>query len=379
MNFIQIEHNLGLTGGSESFRKDFSLSADSFPRTLPFLNNSFLTEVSGVFGLHADEVDALYQAAALAESRPELARLLWCFHSLLYQPPPLPDIPIEIWPDWGTQLESHGYALNLLLALSGYPLARKFYIEKALPETVFHETFQDIRIWLDYARVHEGKTGVTRRIVRWLRGPFTGKLFRLGRLQFMPSLFLKHCEAYRRRDGRVYAFAGVKPVLPSGKAVSKFRKGEIREGEQALSPDAPVLFVHIPEGGPMTPAACADSFRRALDFFPRFFPETPFKGFMTVSWMLDPVWALILKADSNIVLFQNEFYCFPVPDAKSEAVWRVFGTESLDLASAPRDNSIRRAMIAHLEKGGTFKDHGGFILNTEIARYGQAPYRTGLA
>ena len=122
--------------------------------------------------------------------------------------------------------------------------------------------------------------------------------------------------------------------------------------------------------------ACKDAFAQARRFFPRIFPAGHFRGFLCVSWLLDPVFPEILKPESNIVKFQREFYCFPVPDAHSEAVWRVFGTETIDLKTTPRDNSVRRAMAAHLDKGGAFKDGGGFILNDEIARYGEAPYRT---
>lgn len=41
---------------------------------------------------------------------------------------------------------------------------------------------------------------------------------------------------------------------------------------------------------------------------------------------------------------------------------RIFGGVFKDLAEAPRDTSLRRAVLRHLEGGNVLRDTGGFIL-----------------
>ena len=61
----------------------------------------------------------------------------------------------------------------------------------------------------------------------------------------------------------------------------------LKDWQQVLAPGDGVLDTHIPGGGKMGPEACRDTMARALDFFPRYFPERPFVGFACGSWIVD--------------------------------------------------------------------------------------------
>ncbi|MFH0920206.1 MAG: acyltransferase domain-containing protein, partial [Fibrobacterota bacterium] len=375
MDYGRVESALGLTGGSDAFRESFPVSDALMPGILFFLDPAFLGRACDTLKLDDDARAALLRAAAEAQVRPELARLLWHFHALLFKQPQLPEIPVAQWPALGSGLKPLDAGLNLCVALSGLPLSSKFNRDRSIPAAVEAATWSDVRLWVEYLKKQEGLHGVSRRIVGWLRNHFTGRLYRLGRLQFMPARFPGFCHVYRTVEGRVLAFSGQHPIHPSGKVMQGFHKKEMAGSDEVLMPGHPVLDVHIPEGGALTVDVCRESLERALEFYGFYFRGEHYRGFLCVSWLLDPVLADLLRPESNIIKFQNQFYCFPVPDAHTEAIWRVFGTETLDLATAPRDNSIRRAMLAHLEKGGTFKDGGGFILNEEAHRFGESPYR----
>ncbi len=151
--------------------------------------------------------------------------------------------------------------------------------------------------------------------------------------------------------------------------------------EPVLRRGDPILEVHIPAGGGMTPAACQESMARAVEFFPRHFPERPFVGFACGSWILNPQLHEIYRPGrdgvSNMVLWQRQLYLFPLvngPDTRSGLTF-VFGVPDVDPATAPRDTSLRRALLEHIDGGGRLLGGGMFLLLEEFARYGQQPYR----
>ena len=133
--------------------------------------------------------------------------------------------------------------------------------------------------------------------------------------------------------------------------------------------------MHIPGGGGMTPERCEDSMRQALEFFPRFFPQTPFKAFACQSWIMNPQFADFYSPTCNLVRYQRETYLYPYPWAANGGVFFIFDAESIDPKTAPRDTSIRRAMADHLEQGGILRNGGMFFFPEEMPRFGTQAYR----
>lgn len=163
----------------------------------------------------------------------------------------------------------------------------------------------------------------------WLAHHLAGYLYRLGRLQFQRAWF---------------------PIdtgpLPKGTAY---------------------LDVHIPEGGPLTPAACDEAFAAAREFFPAHFPADGAEWFACFSWLLDPQLEHVLPADSNIRAFQRRFEIVHVQERGGSGVFEfVFGRPDLDRADAPdldglpRDTSLERAIVDFYAAGGRL--HRGFGL-----------------
>ena len=56
---------------------------------------------------------------------------------------------------------------------------------------------------------------------------------------------------------------------------------------QVLAPGDPVLGLHMPPGSPLDFALCGESLQGALEFFPRHYPDQPFRAFACESWLLD--------------------------------------------------------------------------------------------
>jgi hypothetical protein len=78
------------------------------------------------------------------------------------------------------------------------------------------------------------------------------------------------------------------------------------------------------------------------------------------------------------VLWQRELYLFPTPnrpDSRS-GLYFVFGTDSVDPATAPRDTSMRRALLDHLTAGCRLLGGGMFLLLEDFEHYGTQVYRS---
>jgi hypothetical protein len=121
--------------------------------------------------------------------------------------------------------------------------------------------------------------------------------------------------------------------------------------------------------------ACGESFRRAMEFFPRHFPHRPFEAFQCCSWLLSSQLGPLLPAESNIRRLQEEVYLFPLRGAGDEQLFeRAFGRKYEDIRQAPRDTVLRRAVVDHILAGGHFQA-GGCLLWPQDVDWGRKVYR----
>lgn len=116
------------------------------------------------------------------------------------------------------------------------------------------------------------------------------------------------------------------------------------------------IDLHIPEDGPLSPAAVTASLDEARAFFPRHFPDEPYTAFACGSWLLDPQLLEYLPEDSNIVRFQRRFELEPYEepeglDADVEVLRFAFRSLTTPLDRLPRGTVLQRAVIDHLQAG----------------------------
>lgn len=398
---------LGIGDHRQEFEPGWQESGATYPGAdLPFLHETAVRENARLAGLDAEAVAFLLKTAERLRRSAPLARLLWhCRWALRNAPDRRPGLEAALGND--------ALPCNLLLVLSQMPAMRARYEESGIPEDVRLATCSDAVVWRRYYHRSRGVPGLTDRIVGWLQNHVNGRLYRLGRLQFMPGPFHGGLRAFRsRRTGAVLALAegGIRfgadgqyaslgrdpgregtwtsqltadetgvtssPISPAGHAVRRPVTLPAGEWQQVLAPGDPMLDVHIPAGSPMTPAACRDAVERALEFFPRFFPGHAFKGFMCYSWFLDTQYDGLLPEDSNIVRFQREFYLFPTEENGAASLWRIFGesAEAMPADDLPTDTVMRRAVVRHLKAGGALRSGGAFFLADDLP-WGRQVYR----
>ena len=409
-----------------SLDADWDKSTQTFPGDLPFLRPAAIRE-NGIWAdLPPDAIDFTIQAAKHIADDTNLSRLAWHAHRLIFIDKSIDRSSVRDWPLLAPILGNYGGAFYLLLILSGIPQIREFHQSHNVPDDIARLTYRDTYIWAqqyhdigviqDGRFIHPGAPGawgLCTRILSWLLGHLYGSLYRVGRLQYKIGPFRQQMRAYRHRtsgqirvlcesdlefrtDGNYNGAGGQEdpnawttrltetareisgnPIYPNGHAVRKTITLSLSEWECVLTEGDQILEIHIPEDGPMGFDGCGDSLRQIAQFFPKHFPNRPFKAICCTSWLLDPTYQKLLSPKSNIVRFQHECYLFPSSSRGGRSgLERIFGPHTHDLSTAPRDSSMRAAVLDHFENGGVLIGGGCLIWPEHLTNWGTQYYLT---
>ena len=287
---------------------------------------------------------------------------------------------------------SHFYYLSYLSAL---PWTLERYHSLGIPEEIFDHTITQLPfLFLE-------KHDVTGRWVFvgfcWIWRLLSCDLFRLGRIQYMAIPYNRAEKVFRnnkdgslvmlcdpdmelRADGWANGAGGNadpepwkgkyeeteeywlgNPVHRKGyvlKAPVKLKKGQ---WELALQQGDCVLDMHIPQDGAFTPSQCRASVAMAEEFFARYFPDVHFKGLHCHTWLFTAQLEEFLPKGSNILEFRNEFHLMPSA-GNIEFLWGFVFGEGYTRENAPRDTTLRRAVMEHIDRGGEVFDLAGVAL-----------------
>jgi hypothetical protein len=209
---------------------------------------------------------------------------------------------------------------QLLALLGAVPAARAWFVAEGIDADIADASLADLTPKLrDY--------GVAATGVDWLAKVVTCGVFVLGRLQFEP--------------------AGAVTAVNGG-----------------------AWNTHIPEAGPLDPAACDASFARAVAFFRARGDETT-TAFECHSWLLDPQLAEYLPAESNILRFQRRFTLTDtdetdapvagVTEGDGAVAKFVFRRPLTELATVTPATTLERAALAHLAAGRHWCERAGIM------------------
>ncbi|RLL66853.1 acyltransferase domain-containing protein [Streptomyces sp. Z26] len=240
------------------------------------------------------------------------------------------------WPDAPPELGAYGRYFYVHLYLLALPYALREAARRGVPDDVLRATFADLGAKLTSYRAAYGTGGLDRQT--WLVRHFRGTLHRLGRLQFERT-------AHRAATHGDTAATG------------------------GPADGAPVLAVHIPGDGPLSPDLCDASFRAARPFHARHFPGEPYAYATCHSWLLDEQLAARLRGDANILAFQRRFHLHgdrPVcDDDVLEFVFRTPPRATADglavLDTLPRTSTLQRVLTAHLREGHHWRLGHGWL------------------
>jgi hypothetical protein len=258
--------------------------------------------------------------------------------------------------------------------------------------------------WLRDAE-QRGHIGIADWMPGWLRLVASGHLYRLGRLEFVLEPWNSPFRAYthvRTQEVVLLAESGQRftndgylvgdrtwtstlieedgaiigtPITPGGAALLQPVRLPRDEWQLALGPGDAVLDMHVPAEGELTLDAIRDALAQAEPFFDHYYAEQKFVAYVCGSWLFSPQLETMLAWDSNILRWQREGYLFPSESGGEDFLTFTFGARSIDIATAPRDTSLQRAVIAHLERGDILRCGGYLLLRRDLSRFGSQPYR----
>ena len=198
------------------------------------------------------------------------------------------------------------------------------YAARGIPESILMDTLGDIVRWLEVWS--DIKSDLYLGELSWLKEHMLFHVFQLGRLHFRMS--------------------AAKHDIPGT---------NVRQGD-------PVVEIHIPNTGPLTPEECDKSIAMAKEFFPKYFPEFSWNVFTCHSWLLDDTLEHLLPAHSNILKFQKRFTIVE-KNRSDDLLGFVFRwqTSRGQVKNRVADSSLAQAVKAHIRKNGDFYSALGYI------------------
>ncbi|MBT3377752.1 MAG: DUF5596 domain-containing protein [Lentisphaerae bacterium] len=386
-------------------------------RLLPSVARTFLSPArfleSRVWsGLPEDTDAVLLKTAERIVASPALLALAWHgFWTAFESPEP---VSLASWPRLEHMLGRDAGVFYLLIGLEMIPRMRTNQESVGFPERVARETALQIQCYCEtYQRANAGKPGLHPRQLGWLRHYTREPYVRVGRLEYWlrpnPNTPVMFCH---RDTGHTIALAEANtrftpagyidvrsdrddsdqdwtatfettedsvigfPISPSGMALQQRITLPKSEWENVLKKGDPVLQMHIPAGGKMTPEATKDSVQRAFQLFDETFPDQPPSAIVCGSWIFGNQLQEIFASSANLVRFQRELYLHPVGSTPQSGLWFIFLEDSVNPMTSPRDTSLRRGVLDHIAAGGEWRVGGMIFLARHAGMFGTQLYRT---
>jgi hypothetical protein len=304
---------------------------------------------SPLFGpLGIDEVDRADVLAALSTIRDSPA-WRWLFERAYHQ------IQLDVgnpdamrrMPNVAVSLGVVGRCFWIVVFVTAVDLIRNWHAAHGISDEISWATLADLGRHMRLYRQRNAATGLDTHW--WIALHFRGGLFAIGRLQYAP---------YRLLTGP----AG--PLFWYDEEAAAARAPGFARGD-------PAIGLHIPESGPLTPSACADSFAAAREFFRAHFPEFAGAVVTCTSWLMDDQLVAHLDGRSNIVQFQQRFELVPgTREADAQALHFVFGRgPDTPIDELRPETTLERAIVRHIKEGGHWHMRTGWLwLETGSAR-----------
>jgi len=395
----------------EAVKPHWEESLASFPDGVPhFLRPEQVRTNLQWCGFGAEFEPGFTVAARKIAASRSLLYLVWHYYRMVYdyETDPLKYVPLQkvMGEDWPI--------FYLLIALAMVPRIRSFHQGLGIPEEVTRGCCLKVRDECeDYRRGRDSRLGIFPGELSWLANYINGApFFRLGRFEYWRKPFPHHYKVYRfREDGRIIALAGPAWKINSSGWIDGIGAGTedaslwqttlkqigssvhgfpinpqgfvekdpviLPEGdwECVLEKGVPILEMHIPAGERITLEICAESFREAKKFYQRYYPAPAVRAIISSSWMFSPILKQLLPADTNLVRFMRELYLCPTNSRSRSGPWFIFLQEPFDPTTAPRETSLQRAILDHLQAGNFWRDGRMFFMLDDLDHFGSQWYQ----
>ena len=377
------------------------------------LSSGVVSEAWRAGGFYAPEPpEELFAMIRRIRETPALLALAAYAHWRIFEGPRQPSH--GAWPPLQEYLGDDAGLFYLAVALGFIPAVQAYHRSLGLPPSVMQGTGLQVARYCDNHRRGRGRPGIYHNQFGWLANYMAPNLyFRIGRFEYRKSTFQHPARVFRRRaDGATVAlsagglafteeggrclagqpeppgswistsadtpeaFAGT-PITPWGRALRKPVQLFRTAWDCVLDQGDPILDMHIPGGGGMTPEAAGSSLKEAYRFFNERFPDPPVKAVASASWMFSDQIEMCLPPETNLAQMLRRLYLLPNASRANDGLWFVFLQDgAFNAATARRDTSLQRAILDYLARTGSPWHTGAmFIMGTEIESPATDAYR----
>lgn len=357
--------------------------------------------------LQEDAVERMLQAAAIAEKKEALATVAKSIFRAVFLMDYMAMCNAAPWPSFERSLGELSQTFYLVIVTGFVPLVKKYHTKAGYSDEMTRHTCAIIG---SVSRTHQAFNGVPGILppgeFTWMRN-FTipgMNYVHIGRFGFMTEPSWLQAAVYRHkktkevvayqasktsfaadgfasdgnpdnpekdfesvfevRDGSLYG----NRITADGRAEKIVSSIPLDEYELMIGAGAPVLGMHIPSGGGMTPDLVDQSLRDAKRFFSTLpDPSKRPKAIICSSWIFNPNLSDFLPPTANLIQLQKRVHLIPRNSSTQDGLWFLFHHKgSFDPATAERRTSMQRAVLDYLEKGGRWRCGCMFLLMDEI-------------
>ena len=366
---------------------------------LPFLTEAFVARYYPYTGFPMEHLPTVQEVARRVEASPALRLFIW--HAYQRMTHYEEHGPFGDWPSLDGCLDGKGELFYLLVAIASMPNAETVLRQYGLPDEIIENTKRHLakgaRVAPDFLRFSRGSLG-------FIRHRVFGRLVRVGRMEWLRTRYGGPVHVFSHREtGKVcFLMAGEQLMTPCGNIVwegidetegcwtttfsangrefvgcpvnTRAGVAEQRlvtlprsEWVHRLSPGMPVLEMHIPGGGAMTPEVCRESFVGAVEVYRRYFPWYRFEALVCRSWILNPGLQQILPPDANLVRLQRALHLHPVRSGPTDGLrFLYWGEEKLPESLPEGASSLQRAVYDYIKAGNRWRAAGMVLLPEEV-------------
>lgn len=164
-------------------------------------------------------------------------------------------------------------------------------------------------------------------------------------IKFIPRFLERHKQIYG-----FYAFVW-DWWFPRQLALCEFRIGEL-EYELKEEKNTYKVYIHIPSDANIEKENLINSYNEFKKFIYEYFSEYIDAELYCDSWLLSPSLKKLLRKDSNIIYFQNNFEIVKVEEDSNAFLEWIYFRNDIDYHNLPELTSLQREVKKYLLEGG---------------------------
>lgn len=366
----------------------------------PYTSPSYYDMLANRYRILKEELETFKEAAEEIGKREDLSRFLMLLCTALEEEAYI-KADLEDFKEPHSPEDSPCLGLDMLTGLALYSCMPRCYQKlksRNLPDEIIEKTMDipEATVKL-YRQKHGGAPGFD--LLWWHQRVILGKMLRIARFEAqIPATYQGFACAFTNEKGEYVLLAQECPVHRDGFLLGA-RGYQDQEGswvanitetadawqgypydchgfvekcevtlrksqwKKVFEKGAPVIALHIPAEGRLSPDVVDQSIAAICDLIERHYPEYQYRAITCNSWLINPVLLDLLGENSNISQFCKRFFPAPMKTDGYDVFRFVFGKKdnAVNLTDLPEDTHLQKTLKQYYLNGGIVHEMAGFL------------------